>query len=148
MKVNKTVVILGEVESITWSTTDKRKATSFLSGTYALACNSARTCIYLLPFTNAVEVDHRNTRAGRTYRLWSEMEPSNAWEMNVPSKDLQRIGTIHRINYASDKWVGRLRHYTHEFDPTAILYADRIRSPRVWGAKRSRGKIVTKDGIE
>ena len=147
MKVTRKTVLLGWAESLLWDDQKKQRAVYFNGRECALCCNGAGTEIYLLPAKKMAETTAQKGKEARLFKRWSGFEAREAFEIDIPTDRLERAGTAVQIDYASDKWTGRMAHYRHDFDKVASVYTDKQSKPKVWGIKSSGRRIVTARGI-
>ena len=147
MKVRRKTVLLGWAEYLLWDDRQKQQAVYFNGQECALCCNGAGTEIYLLPAKKMDPTEPRKGKETRLFKRWSGFEAQEAFEIDIPTDRLFRVGIAIQIDYASDKWTGRKAHYRHDFDKKTHVYIDKERKPKVWGLKSSGRRIVTARGI-
>lgn len=169
MKVVKNIVFLGFAYELVWREATKharRRVTLFKlhtqmdsgsKGVRGLFSNPAGTAIFILPFQN-VDIDNlasRSSSARSMSKRWTGYTADLALRLKIPDSatDLMEIGELEKVEYTSDKLdrpgdrQGNFSLYTHNYKTPLRLYADRLKGPRVFGAKLNSKKIVTARGL-
>lgn len=145
MKIPKTVIVLGHVETVTYLKKNaKRPVTrSFIDEgfDYLLATNKTHTALYLFA----------NQEHGGKKRIIDKKGPQRGaihteTRYKIPADVLKALGKAVSIQYWSDNWEGKDTLYKHEFKDAAF-YAEKYTRFEIMGIKPKRGKIVTARGI-
>lgn len=154
MRIPAHISILGSPESLTWaphtlSSPPRRNLseTSFLSRQFFLACNETLTTLFLIDGKYAKPIDKPAGLKSSAYSLWSGFKPDDCYRFDLPDYALKKYGSVFRICYQSDKWDGKLTHYFHDFSVHPDVYVNRYVNPTIWAIKKSRGRIVSAEGI-
>lgn len=149
MKVKRKTVMLGWAESLLWDEPNRQHVVYFDRKECALCCNGVGTEIYLLP-TKKMSVDSIQTvngRESRLFRRWSGFDAYESFKIDISTDRLIHVGTALQIDYASDKWTGRIAHYRHDFERKSRVYVDKKKTPKIWGIRCGGRRIVTARGI-
>ena len=153
MKIPKKMAILGQAEFLDWKPKGARRAKqiSFQTELYYIGCNSTGSILYIIPATNetvfAQNVNQNNS--------WETM--LNTWvghdckkdysRIQIPKIELKRIGQAEQIRYNADFWPGEPTIWDHTFSGKASLYAERMRNPRFFAVKKTKGIFVNEMGL-
>ena len=99
-------------------------------------------------FKRAVSENRPNVSLGiKTYEKWHDFSACSGSLEKSPRGFLYLAGRTESIVYASDKWVGKVRSYIHEFTHPPKMWVNKDRDPSL--VVMTGGKIrITKRGIE
>jgi hypothetical protein len=152
--VAREMVLLGYADELRIVGDDGARASvRFPARSFALMANHSGNALYVLPLEGAHDVGAPRTGRGKgkkLFKTWSARDVDRAVALKCPrgAEELKKIGYGEAVLYTSDKWGTREKKYIHDFTKSPIVYADRLKSPRVFGVLAVSGsRLVTARGI-
>jgi hypothetical protein len=85
--------------------------------------------------------------AARAHERWSDYEAGSMATLSVQPRGRWRsVGPVSRLDYASDKFDGRMRGYTHDTGPRVRVYlhGSLTKLPRVWVVRGGRLNVTAR----
>jgi hypothetical protein len=129
MKVPRTLVELGEAMELQFTTSSGLERNIQFRGS-VLATNPSRTRLYVFKVKRSTQVQRGDTKAEKSWSLWSGFEPDGSRIAEITSVDCSIAGTANAIVYRSDKWDSRDHDYIHTFTSAPKVFAENETSNR------------------
>jgi hypothetical protein len=137
IKLPKVLIQLGRAVEVR---TDERVFKWTAKSGCNLWCSATGKTLYCLVTTvkdfskadleRAVQRSQDTVDAGmKLYEKWSEFDPCSGSLGTPPRGFLHHQGRAQSIIYSSDKWVGTVRKYIHEFKKPPVVWANKKSEP-------------------